>query len=189
MIIGICGYKGSGKSTVCEAATNLDDGWCFERMGFADPMYDMMKAVIPHEILYDKSLWNHPLEVLCGKTLRHAMVTLGTEWGRDHIGEDFWTNIALTKAKRIDKNATPVIDNVRFPSEAEALTNAGGFIIAFHRDGHDTDLSHSSEQYIAEIQSKYANASFTNSGHDLAKDASNFLKLLQDVTDGKYTQL
>ena len=35
----------------------------------------------------------HPCSLLLNKTPRYAMQTLGTEWGRELIGENIWTHI------------------------------------------------------------------------------------------------
>ncbi len=39
------------------------------------------------------SLKAKPCSLLAGKTPRHAMQTLGTEWGRNCIGDGFWINL------------------------------------------------------------------------------------------------
>lgn len=87
-----------------------------------------------------------PLEILCGKTTRFAMQTIGTEWGRSTIGDNIWTNIAISKAAGL---GDVVITDVRFPNEVEAVKTAGGTVIKIVRseqplylDGAD---GHSSE--------------------------------------------
>ncbi|QWY83136.1 deoxynucleotide monophosphate kinase protein [Rhizobium phage RHph_X2_24] len=184
MIIGICGYKGAGKSTVCEVAVNVArTPYSFKRMGFADPMYDMFRAMgVPDDFLYAKERWDEPLPLLAGKTLRYAMTTLGTEWGRDMLGENVWTNIAIERARKMErKRGTPIIDNVRFPSEADALLAAGGVIIAFNRTGLTPDTRHISEQYIEEIQATRCGYRFTNPGDNLQATSAQFLELLTEV--------
>lgn len=80
-LIGIVGHMGAGKTTTCRAATKLHGGdWA--HIGFSDPFKRMLAAIGIEEALYnDKSRWDDPLPELCGKTLRHATQTLGTEWG------------------------------------------------------------------------------------------------------------
>lgn len=153
-LIGIVGHMGAGKTTtVAQAATTLSN-FSWRLMGFSDPFQPMLEACgIPLFVYLDKSRWNEPLDALCGKTLRQATRSLGQTWGRECIGDDFWTRIALRKAEseRL-RNRHVIIDNVRYPSEFEALDQAGGIMIAFHRPGLEPDLSHVSEQHIAELQ-------------------------------------
>ncbi len=153
-LIGIVGYKGSGKSTTVNCATNGINH--FHHMGFSEPIYRMLEAMgIPKEILDDKSRWNEPLDILCGKSTRYAFTTLGTEWGRDLIDGDVWTHIALEKADRLrNRNINVIIDNVRFPSEFDHMLFEGATMIAFHRPELEVDLSHESERHIRELQSR-----------------------------------
>lgn len=146
-IFGLVGYKGSGKTTLATMGAPENA----RRMNFAQPMRDMLVALgVPQIILDDKSRWNDPLPILEGKSIRHAMVTLGTEWGREHIGRNLWVNIAMTRAEVIIAwEERPVIfDDVRFPNEFEAIRNSGGRLIAIHRDGLISDRTHESEQHI-----------------------------------------
>lgn len=183
-LIGICGYKGTGKSTVCEVAINLErPQQPFIRHGFADPLYKMLHAMgIPEEIVYNKQRWDEPLDILCGKTTRYACQTLGTEWGRTYIGP-VWTNAAMNRAERAIKSGQVVIlDNVRMHDEAEAITDRGGVVIAFHRLNSEIQKdTHDSESYIGGIQ-RMCKYQFLNSGYNLEKDARNFRELLDEIT-------
>lgn len=154
-LIGIVGYQGSGKTSLTNAAINC---WNGPRntivMGFSDPMYDMLSALgVPNELIFDKSKWDDPVEILCGRTLRHATRTLGTEWGRNFIGDDLWTNAALKRANEYrDTGGNVIIDNCRFPSEFKRLVAEGATMVALLRPSIVPDLSHVSEQHIADLQ-------------------------------------
>lgn len=184
MIIGICGYKGAGKSTVCEVAINLTRSHHnFIRIGFSDPITKMFRAFgVPDDVIHDKSRWDEPLDILCGKTLRFAYTSLGTEWGRKMIGEQLWTNRAILRCVEfMHRSQTPIIDNVRFPSEAQALLDRGGKIIGFHNFRVVPDLSHESEQYISEIQA--ATPYRFNNDNSLGQSAAEFLSLLNRLAN------
>jgi len=150
-LIGIVGYAGSGKTTVTRAAITTGG---IVHMNFSKPIIAMLTAMgIPSELLDDKSRWNEPLDMLCGHSVRYAATTLGTEWGRDQIGKDVWTRIALTRAnecRAIGQNV--IIDNVRFPSEMDAMREAGAKFIALYRFGVPANIGHQSEQYIKELR-------------------------------------
>jgi hypothetical protein len=66
---------------------------------------------------------------LCGRTPRHAMQTLGTEWGRKCMGEDFWVGQWRRRVEQVFSDAgRVVVDDCRFPNEAKAIRQLGGDI-------------------------------------------------------------
>lgn len=165
-LIGICGYKGAGKTELSDAAIRqLPPRPQIIKIGFSDPLYKIMNSIgVPQSIIDDKSKWNIPLDALEGKTLRFAIQTLGTEWGRNTIGQNIWANRAIDRATPYrHQGVHVVIDNVRFPSEFETIEKAGGQIIALIRPGLEIDLSHESEQHIERLQ-KYCHARVINDG-------------------------
>ena len=157
-LIGLVGYKGAGKSSVsakaifdpCRSMQALP----IHLMNFSNPIYEMLAAIgIPADILRNKSRWNEPLPILCGKNTRFAATSLGTEWGRDMIGADLWANIAIGQVHElVSRGISVIIDNVRFPNEFELLREQGAQMIAWHRPGLMVDLSHESERHIAKLQ-------------------------------------
>lgn len=63
-------------------------------------------------------------------TPRRFMQLLGTEWGRDMIGERFWVDVWLHEADMIlDDGVHIVADDVRFSNEARAIQDGGGAVI------------------------------------------------------------
>ncbi len=142
MIIGITGPKQSGKSTLTKL---LVDKYGFTRTAFADPIkIALMEAFgLTWEQVYgsEKEI---PTDKLCGQTPRHAMKTLGTEWGREMIHPDIW----LTAWRNTLPKGDLVIEDVRFPNEHAAIKqDLFSYIIAVRRPGHDFDLSHESEAH------------------------------------------
>ena len=150
-LIGIVGYAGCGKTTITRAAITTGG---IVHMSFSSPIMAMLRAMgIPSEILDDKSRWNEPIEMLCGHSIRYAATTLGTEWGRDQIGQDVWTRIALAQVeKHRAAGQHVIIDNVRFPSEMDAMREVGAVFVAMYRLGVLANVGHQSEQYIKQLR-------------------------------------
>lgn len=144
-IVAFTGLAGSGKST---AAAHLVNHHGYQRVRFAGPLKAMMAALglTPEQI--DGSLKETPCELLGGKTPRHAMQTLGTEWGRDLIAPDLWIRAWNAALAKVPAGVPVVVDDCRFPNETEAVRTAGGVIVRIDRPGAGTASVHASEQHV-----------------------------------------
>lgn len=141
-VVGFTGLAGSGKST---ATKYLVERHGYTLVKFAGPLKDMMRAIGFSEAHIEGELKEKPDAMLGGKTPRHAMQTLGTEWGRNCIGEDFWANAWLYRARALtDFGNRVVVDDCRFSNEAEAIRQLGGVIIKLEGRGGIAG-AHSSE--------------------------------------------
>lgn len=131
-LIAFTGLAGSGKST---AAAHLVNHHGFQRIRFAGPLKAMLAALgcTPTEIDGDRK--EAPCELLGGKTPRHAMQTLGTEWGRDLIASDLWIRAFNAALAKMPVGVPVVVDDCRFPNEAEAVKAAGGIVVRIERPG------------------------------------------------------
>lgn len=162
-LIGLAGLAGSGKSTV--AGFLVRQG--YTRISFAGPLKAMMRAALReagvdagtiHRMVAG-DLKEAPSPVLMGCSPREAMQTLGTEWGRECIGGDFWTRCALQKAEAIlAAGGRVVIDDVRFLNEAAAIcgpeaAHAAGLREVWRVEGRGgIPGGHVSETEMAKIQ-------------------------------------
>lgn len=145
-IIGFAGPAGSGKST---AARHLVDVHGAIRLPFARPL----KAMLHHLLevqgvglalatrMIDGDLKEVPSPAFGGHTPRHAMQSLGTEWGRA-LSPTFWVDAWRAAVDRADlessadlTDVTVVADDVRFPEEVAAIRALGGVVIRVIRAG------------------------------------------------------
>lgn len=146
MLIGIVGIAGSGKTLIAKHLVERRD---YTRMRFADPLKRMLRdglGLTDEEV--DGSQKSTPNSVFAGRTPRYLMQTLGTEWGRKKVSHDIWVNIWKRDAARAGPRV--VVDDVRFPNEADAIRSLGGVIWRVYRPGV-VAASHISEQAQAEI--------------------------------------
>ena len=148
MIIGLTGLAGSGKS---EVAAALREFGGFKRVPLAGPLKSMLETVgFTHAQLWGDEKAT-PLADFGGKTPRHIMQTLGTDWGRQMVDQDIWITLwkkSVTVGPHADYNV--VVDDVRFPNEVEAVRALGGQVWRVERPGVAT-MGHESETHIANL--------------------------------------
>ena len=132
-IIGLYGPQRVGKSTVAAEIPNISM-YSYRRMSFASTIRDMMQPLLPTEMLTSFSDKEKPIEALGGKSVREAMILLGTAWGRELIHQDIWVNALFNKAEE-RKYEYIVIDDLRMNNEMEEIKRRGGIIVRLHRTG------------------------------------------------------
>lgn len=130
-VIALTGYKGAGKT---EVSNLLVAEYGYSATKFAATLKAMLRSIgLNNADLEDPLLKESPHDLLCGRTPRHAMVTLGTEW-RDMIHTELWTRLWLKDARwRLDSGAYIVVDDMRFPHEVAAVRAMSGVIVRLDR--------------------------------------------------------
>jgi len=148
-ILALIGPAGSGKSTLADL---LVEHRGFIRLSFAAPIKQMLKVILDsqgatrsevHRMLYG-NLKEVPTLFLSGRSPRHAMQTLGTEW-RDLMNRDLWTNIWTRSAQFIPKI---IVDDMRFTHEAAVVRDLGGKIVQIDRPGFGPGEHLSEKDYL-----------------------------------------
>lgn len=150
IIVGLTGLRGSGKDT---AAKVLIEKHGFTVVKFADPLKNMLRQYFKDcgasleyiERCIEGDLKELPSPYLLGKTPRHAMITLGTEWGRDLIGGTVWTSATLSAIDNVSGNV--VVTDLRFENEYNVLKGIGAKMFRIER-GLQLKDTHPSETYI-----------------------------------------
>ena len=141
-IIALTGSKTVGKTTIAKAA----QAWAVNSkiVSFATPIKEMLWQMgVPYESLNgkDKEAIIEPL----GKSGRELMQSLGTEWGRETINEHIWVFAMQKQIERMSEEII-IIDDLRFPNEANWVLVNNGIIIELKRDGIECNDNHSSEK-------------------------------------------
>lgn len=132
-VVALTGRAGSGKSTL---ADYLIERHGYVRVKFAGPLKAMMRAIGLSDAHIEGELKELPCPLLQGKTPRYAMQTIGTEWGRDIIGPEFWTGLWADVANDVlDNGGRVVCDDCRFDNEADTVRRFGGVVIELQGRG------------------------------------------------------
>jgi hypothetical protein len=152
VLVGITGRKFSGKDTVggylhAEYYAHLDS--------FAGPLKEGLAVMFsaPRGIFDDPILKELPDPGLLGKTPRHLMQTLGTEWGRTHVQHDVWAELLSRRVASVLGNGRRyvAVTDVRYDDEAERIHALGGQVWQVNRDlpGTGCGDGHSSEAGVS----------------------------------------
>jgi hypothetical protein len=136
MIIGVCGFIGSGKDTVADYLVNLHH---FRRESFANTLKDAVSAVFG----WDRTMlegrtkqarewreqqdnwWTNRLGMVI--TPRWVLQNWGTEVCRNGFHDDIW--IASLENKLRNSTDDVVISDCRFPNEIAAIKQSGGLVV------------------------------------------------------------
>lgn len=132
-LVALTGAAGSGKST---ATKFLVERHGYTLVKFAGPLKDMLRAIGLSEDQIEGGLKEEPCFWLQDRTPRYAMQTLGTEWGRNCMGDGFWVELWARRVNQITAGGNRVVvDDCRFPNEAAAVRELCGMIIKLEGRG------------------------------------------------------
>ena len=137
MIIGVCGFIGSGKDTVADYLTNFHE---FRRESFANSLKD----AVAHVFGWDRTMlegrtkqareWREQVDPWWSERLNMPDLTprlmlqlWGTEVCRRAFHDDIW--IASLENKLRNSTDDIVISDCRFPNEIKSIRDAGGIIV------------------------------------------------------------
>lgn len=136
MKIAFIGKMFSGKTT---AADYLVNQHAFTKLAFADPVKsisaDILNLVASR--LGQPMTWTYEeIQRRKGEAqVRKLLQLVGTELGRELIGyEDVWVDLLVHDVRGRDNI---VIDDCRFPNEAQALKDSGFLIVRMNRPEED----------------------------------------------------
>jgi hypothetical protein len=146
MIIGVCGFIGSGKDTIADYLTNFHG---FRRESFANSLKDAVSVVFG----WDRTMlegrtktareWREQVDPWWAERLNMPNLTprwilqyWGTEVCRKGFHDDMW--IASLENKLRNSGDDIVISDCRFPNEIKSIKDAGGMVIRVKR-GQDPD--------------------------------------------------
>lgn len=154
-LVALSGYARSGKDTAAQVLRG--EGW--HRAAFADKIRDFALAIDPvvgtiverdtHFIrsvrlseVIERFGWNGYKESVYCDEIRRLLQRLGTEGGRDILGENTWVDATLNA---LDPDKNYILTDCRFLNEAQAVQQRGGLVVRINRPGVGPANSHSSE--------------------------------------------
>jgi hypothetical protein len=140
MIIGICGFIGSGKDTAADFLVNLHN---FKRESFASTLKDAVADIFgwDRDMLEGRTQasrdWREQPDEWWSKRLginvtpRYILQQWGTNVLRQHFHDDIWIASLENKLRTAKDNI--VITDCRFPNEIKGLQQQGAKIVWVQR--------------------------------------------------------
>lgn len=143
MLIGICGFIGSGKDTIADYFINR---YQFKKESYAGTLKDVVANIFgwDRELIEgstkESRQWREQVDIWWANELndptftpRKALQMIGTDVFRNHFHHQIWILSVKRKLQQIcDEHV--VITDCRFPNEIQLIKDAGGIIIHVHRD-------------------------------------------------------
>ena len=170
MIIGVCGFIGSGKDTVADYLVNFHE---YRRESFANSLKDAVAQVFG----WDRTMlegrtaqareWRERVDTWWAERLNRPDLTprlmlqlWGTEVCRSGFHDDIWIASLENKLRHSLDNV--VISDCRFPNEIKSIKDAGGHIVWVQR---------------GELPEWYADAISANQGNNVGLNAMKMRKI------------
>ncbi len=173
MIIGICGFIGSGKDTIADYLVNFHG---FRRESFANTLKDAVSAVFGWDrvLLEGRTKqareWREQVDPWWSERLNMPNLTprwvlqyWGTEVCRKGFHDDIW--IASLENKLRNSKDDVVISDCRFPNEIKSIRDAGGIIVWVKRG----ELPYWYNWALSANQGENGNMTWAMSKHNLEK--------------------
>ena len=141
MIIGVCGFIGSGKDTIADYLTNFHG---FRRESFANSLKDAVAQVFG----WDRTMlegrtaqareWREQVDPWWAERLDMPHLTprwVLQYWGTEVCRKGFHDNIWITSLENKLRNSTDnvVISDCRFPNEIKSIKHSNGIVIRVKR--------------------------------------------------------
>lgn len=148
MIVGLCGKKQSGKSTVARFLGEQG----FVELSWAYPLKEIVGRQLfglNDDQLYGSEEAKEAIIPDWGYSARQILQLVGTECFRKVIRDDFWVVLGRRRLAELSQKGTNiVISDCRFPNEMEAIKSLGGFTIRVVREGQISTDTHPSENSL-----------------------------------------
>jgi len=160
-IIGLCGYKRSGKDTA--GSLLLENG--YTKYSFAGPLKKACQEIFMFDDEQTEGNKKEDYDDRWNINPRKVFQRFGTEIFRDNldmffpemknIKNTFWIyrfKLWYKKEKEKNPNIKIVVTDVRFENEANIIKELGGLIIKVNRNNNNNNDNHISELSINKIK-------------------------------------
>lgn len=154
MILGLCGFSGSGKST---AGAFLESEFGFHQVAFADKIRELSYNINPYLGRNDYGISSHLAGIVDElgwerakreiPEVRKFLQSVG-EGSRQTFGATFWIDQVYAEVYLDEDDKNVVITDVRYQNELEFISTLGGYTVRIVREGHGPVNDHITEKEL-----------------------------------------
>ncbi|MFE4681579.1 hypothetical protein ACFRNJ_12175 [Streptomyces sp. NPDC056721] len=162
--IGLHGHAGVGKDTVAK----ILEKYGYTPVAFADRLREALYVLNPlveegyggteYRIQYLVDTYGWDSVKRNSPEVRRLLQVLGTEVGREMIGQNVWVDSLF---KNLEEDKKYVFTDVRFVNEHQAVDSRLGLLIKIERPGTEPANDHKSEQGLPDL---WFDATIVNDG-------------------------
>lgn len=156
MLIGLLGYKQSGKSTI---ATFLVEELGFKELFWAYTLKEIIGRelfMLDDDVLYGDSPKREEILPLWGKSPRQILQIVGTDLFRNNFDKDFWVKTTVPYIEDfLEAGEAVVVSDCRFPNEVDTIKKMGGYTCRIVRSDQKTKDLHESETALDNYEADF----------------------------------
>lgn len=183
-LISFSGALRSGKDA---AADYLVGHFDFVKMGMSDVLNDVMMVLNPWTDLdYERPRRYAEVVQIYGYTeakkdpeVRRLLQVLGTEIGRNMLGENIWVDSMANRIRTaLGEGEDVVVTGVRFPNELQMIRSLGGKPVWINRPSEQAAPEHAAHASERSLDATHFAIQINNIGtlEDLYEDVENMLE-------------
>jgi len=176
MLIAFSGKKQTGKDTAADILAENSPALHFQRLNFADAVYEELAIALWPGCKHDKSCLIERVRFMKDNkdNFRLLLQGWGTDYRRKMFGSMYWIDIYKRRLAAIPNDYVVLTTDVRFLNEAECIYQLGGVLIRMERVTWHDDI-HQSEVELDDYPFEFV---IQNNGtkEDLLKELKQTIK-------------
>lgn len=180
-LVGVGGKLRAGKDTVADLLVEKHGySKTFMSETLAEALYRLDPLVpdiesdehVPYRSVVDRVGYTEAKKI---PEVRRLLQALGTEVGRELLGEDIWTTAARRRIESLRAEGKPVvITGIRFPNEAAMVRELGGVLVWIERPVTARQTPPRLRTTVAAIDEALAVQSVTQHASEVTLEAEDF---------------
>ena len=147
LLVGITGYKRSGKDTAAHIIKQIDDE--YQQKAFADPIKEIVHSIFDPMLHYQSNLYKDKTIPLRNYSFRDLYIAFGERAGRK-LDKNIWIDVLDSHINQSTHNKF-IVSDVRYNNEARYIKECGGVMIRIVRKKDEKFLEWLFRNYLPSL--------------------------------------